>query len=76
MSNDTIVKCAEARPIAAEFRPVYKNDAETIARITRIKQEATPLLETVKLIPPSRERSVALTKLEESVMWAVKAASA
>jgi hypothetical protein len=28
---------------------------------------------TIDLIPPSRERSLALTKLEEALMWAVKA---
>jgi hypothetical protein len=40
-------------------------------RYERIRAKAKELAElVVELVPPSRERSLALTKLEEMVMWA------
>lgn len=44
------------------------DQAEKYVRIRRAAKDLARL--TVELCPDSRERSVALTKLEESVMWA------
>lgn len=41
------------------------------ARYERLRAEARALARTiVELVPDSRERSLALTKLEEVIMWA------
>jgi len=38
--------------------------------------DATQLEELIDKLPNSREKSIALTKLEESIMWAVKGLTA
>jgi|TARA_Y100000310_G_scaffold199226_2_gene199219 hypothetical protein len=44
---------------------------DSVPKFTAIRDEAKDLaLLIVRLCPPSRERSLALTKLEEAVMWA------
>lgn len=41
--------------------------------IEHVRADAKQLLGTIVIYgPPSRERSIALTHLEETVMWAVK----
>ncbi|PIV90883.1 hypothetical protein COW46_00735 [Candidatus Gracilibacteria bacterium CG17_big_fil_post_rev_8_21_14_2_50_48_13] len=60
------------------FRPVYKELSEaTKERIDKIKEQAEVLLALMvddngSTQAGSRELSLAKTKLEESVMWAVK----
>ncbi len=47
---------------------------EQIHRITAVREGCRVLLETIEAnIAPSRERSLAITKLEEVSMWANKA---
>jgi len=58
------------------FRPTYRelNDAEQ-QQLLNIKEKASELLEEIEKNPHqegARERALAKTKLEESVMWAVK----
>lgn len=52
----------------------HKPDEATAKVLTEIRERS---LEHAKwlasVLPPSRERSLAFTKLEESSMWAVKA---
>ena len=66
------------------FRTTYpKLEPEESARITRIKERAADLME--ELVGPvdstqrnfgcGREESLAITRLEECVMWAVKGAT-
>lgn len=44
-------------------------------RVKRIKEAANALAELIETeVTPGRRRSVALTRLEEASMWAVKAA--
>ena len=46
-------------------------NAEQQAKYPVVRAEAKALAETIhKLCPPSRERSLAITNLEEAVMWA------
>ncbi len=48
--------------------------AEGIRKIEAIRSTAKAFGEAIiMLTPPSREQSIALTKLEEADMWAVKA---
>lgn len=59
------------------FRPQYRqlSDMEK-ADIDDIKREAAMLEATIDAaLTDCRERSIALTKLEEAVMWAVKGIS-
>jgi hypothetical protein len=42
-------------------------------RVELIKDQAAALCSTIESLPESREREIAITKLEESVMFAVKA---
>jgi len=47
---------------------------EAIGRIEIVREKAKELVDLVfELIPESRERSLACTHLEETVMWGVKA---
>lgn len=48
-------------------------DRESEAQDSALKREAYKLLGVIESFEPSRERSLALTKLEEVVMWAGKA---
>lgn len=59
------------------FRPQYRvlNQVER-DRIDLLKDQAASLCTTIEALPESRERSIAITKLEEAVMWAVKAQTA
>jgi hypothetical protein len=65
---------------AARFRPIYRqlSDDEK-AKADFIKNIATTLslaLREIKDGATSREKSLAITKLEESVMWGIKALTA
>lgn len=57
----------------SRFRPTYRqlSDAE-IALHNEIKDRAEQLAQLIERIKPGRYRSLALTELEASVMWAVK----
>ena len=48
---------------------------DQLARSRAVRSKATDLLEVVEKSPPSRERSLAVTNLEQAVMWANKAIS-
>ena len=49
--------------------------AKAAHQITRTNCSADRLLSVINQLPNSREKSLALTKLEECVMWANKCAS-
>jgi len=52
----------------------HKPSAEGLAKITEIREAFSSLHQKIQeLAPHSRERSVALTELETSGMWAIKA---
>ena len=49
----------------------HKPDGDLIGRYEEIRARAKELAYLIDgLCPPSRERSLAMTKLEEAVMWA------
>jgi hypothetical protein len=51
-----------------------KPDTAAIDNIEAVREGAKLMVgRIIEMAPASRERSLALTKLEESVMWAVKA---
>lgn len=51
----------------------HKPTEETVTKIERLRSDAKRLgLAIFRECPPSRERSLAITALEESVMWGVK----
>lgn len=55
------------------FRTEYRElTAEERRDVTEIKDQASRLLARIQRVMESRERSLAITKLEEAVMWAVK----
>lgn len=59
------------------FRKAYRQlDADEAKLLDRLKDQATALHQTISEAKKSREQSLAITKLEESVMWAVKAITA
>lgn len=52
----------------------HKPSAEGLQKITELRELYTSLSNKLNLLaPPSRELSVALTNLEQSAMWAIKA---
>lgn len=52
-----------------KYRPLNVSEAKLVSQI---KDNASFLHLVISQSSPSRERSLALTKLEEAVMWAVK----
>lgn len=52
----------------------HKPSDDGLARITRLREEFSNLKRTIEeTCPESRHRSVAITELETSAMWAIKA---
>ena len=52
----------------------HKPSEEGLKRITQLRQAFSNLHDVIEaLAPNSRERSVALTELETTAMWAIKA---
>lgn len=45
---------------------------EHVAQITEVREGCKALYDVLMTLPPSRERSLAITKLEEVSMWANK----
>lgn len=55
------------------FRPAYRQLSDDEKRtVDAIKSSAELLERHIKSAGPSRHQSLAMTKLEEAVMWAVK----
>ena len=63
-NNDTMT----GQPTAPEPNPTAAIDAEIIAD-KAIRRSIDAEIQAVKALPPSRERSLAVTKLQEAVMW-------
>jgi hypothetical protein len=72
MTDKTIPSTDDARVANSPMRHSYRvlSDAEK-AKIAAIKDAGEALLAQIGQ-PHSRERSIAITKVEEAVMWAVK----
>lgn len=54
-------------------RPIYReltDDEKSL--VNSLKDQASVLYSTIESIPDGREKSLAKTKLEEAIMWAVK----
>ena len=59
------------------FRKEYRELTEDEkAHVENVKTAAEELYAHIEAMPDGREKSVAKTKLEESVMWAVKGITA
>lgn len=54
------------------FKTEYSNDEKLKARANEIKRLAQQLHDIIVSMDKSREQALAITKLEECVMWAVK----
>ena len=57
-----------------QYRP--KNQTEDDALLRTIKQQAKIILTALETANPSRELSIAKTKIEECIMWATKGLAA
>jgi hypothetical protein len=60
--------------------PVFRKEqrhltAEERTQVNELKQLAQDLHDLIDMLPGSRARDIAQTKLEECVMWSVKALS-
>lgn len=52
----------------------HKPSENGMAKINKIREGYSSLLQLIEIAcPPSRHRSVAITELETSAMWAIKA---
>lgn len=75
MENSSPLSRALSHEEEAELaiRPVYKdlNDNQK-AKVAQVKEKGVELYALLGSCPASRESSLAKTKLEEAVMWAVK----
>lgn len=59
---------AEQQPIHPEVPPAGARDLEIISN-KEIRRDIDVQIQKVKSLPPSRERSLTTTKLQEAVMW-------
>jgi hypothetical protein len=51
----------------------HRPSAAGVEKIASLRQAFSDLAELIeRLVPPSRERSIAITNLETSAMWAIK----
>lgn len=61
----------------SRFRPKYRALSEAEKGLhDAIKDRASVLEALIETLPDSREKSLAMTKLEESIMWAIKGLTA
>lgn len=73
MSDDTVPSTSDARTINNVMRHAYRvlSDDEK-SQMQKIKDDGLAFWNLIDGLGASRELSVAKTKIEESVMWAVK----
>jgi hypothetical protein len=71
--NDTVNSTSDDRTVNNVMRHAYRvlGDAEK-ATMQKIKDDGLSLHDFLSSLGNSRELSVAKTKIEEAVMWAVK----
>ncbi|MBO1360610.1 hypothetical protein J2D73_12510 [Acetobacter sacchari] len=64
---------SERNEVTSRFRPRYRalSDEEK-ALHDAIKSKAAELEELIEAVKPGRYRSLGITALEESIMWAIK----
>lgn len=71
--TDTVDSTSDQRVVNNVMRHEYRVlSEEEKARMQYIKDQAMSLHEYIRMMGPSRECSLAQTKIEEAVMWAVK----
>lgn len=58
--------------LRTRFDPVVLDDVE-VEKLRAVRRAAEALAQAIERIPSGRERSLALTKVEESVLWAGRA---
>lgn len=70
---ETVHSCSDARTVNNTMRHQYRvlSDAEK-ANMQQIKDMGLAFHDFISGIGSSREMSIAKTKIEEAVMWAVK----
>lgn len=73
----TVDSTSDARTVNNTMRHAYRvlTDAEK-ANMQAVKDEGMKFFELVSGLPSTRETSLAKTKIEEAVMWAVKSITA
>lgn len=54
------------------FKPHKMNEAAQV-KANNVKIQASILLDEIEAIPDCREKNVAIERIEEGIMWAVKA---
>jgi hypothetical protein len=72
-AKDTVASEGDERTVNNTVRHQYRvlTDAEKAAMLA-VKDAGQTLIDAIESLAPSRERSLAVTKAEEAVMWAVK----
>ena len=55
-----------------KFKPHKMNEAAQV-KANNMKVQASILLQDIEAIPDCREKNVAIERIEEGIMWAVKA---
>lgn len=73
MPTGTVISTSDQRVVNNVMRHNYRvlSDAEKVS-MQKVKDDGLALHEFLSTLGTSRELSVAKTKLEEAVMWAVK----
>lgn len=71
--NNTDGRQGDAETKPSRFRPVYRNLTPEEKQLhDDIKSKAAELETLIEKVGPGRGTSLALTKLEESVIWSIK----
>lgn len=76
-ASNYVVSTDDARTVNNTMRHQYRVLTEAEKRdMTAIKDKGAEFLDLLSTIKPCRETSLAITKIEEAVMWAVKGLTA
>jgi uncharacterized protein YeaO (DUF488 family) len=77
MRRLTLFSHLKEKKVTDIFRKAYRElNAQEKQQLERLKDQAAALHNTITIGERTREISLAVTKLEEAVMWAVKSITA
>lgn len=70
MGNSEIMDALKSKGVLSDEAPQSElKEMSNVQKIKQLRQDGDSLIQRVKSLPPSRELSLVVTKLQEGVMW-------